>query len=822
MSIKLSFPFVRRINKYASLAMLKRFQRPAWICARCLRTQQKRYKSGLATATVADEQLEIPPASHISPDHSSDDRTLRMIFDSSAFWKDFSQKSRSKYGVKSKGLFQNRYLTRPEGFQEFTTNTLQKCRKMVAKVLGATTLEDFKSMSRDLDRLSDLLCRVIDLSDFVRSTHPDRAIQAAASQAYAQMFEYMNILNTTTGLNDQLRKAMSMPEVTSSWSSQENIVAQILAKDFSRSAIDLPESSRQKFVALSSEIADVGSDFVDTMSPAKSYLEFPSSELKGMDPTVVKQLTRWGTVDLPTVGASAIMALRNVQDSDARREIYMAHRTASKESIARLETLLRLRGEIAQVSGYESYAHMALSDKMAKTPDAVNRFLESLATDNRPQVKDELADLLELKKADARSDNFPTRLNAWDRDYYTSRLLSSLRFKARTPDVLSAYFSLGTVMQGLSRVFQRLYGVRFVPRETSPGETWNDDVRCLDVMDETEGHIAVVYCDLFARPGKAPNPAHFTLRCSRQIHPSELTEYSPPPAPFATSAEAANDGMAIALDRNTNTLHQLPTIALICDFETRDSFTSSPLTSKTERPILLTFNEVRTLFHEMGHALQSILGRTTFQNVSGTRCATDFAELPSILMENWAIAPESLSLFARHWETGKDLPYELIEQRLRIDKRLAAAETEAQIVLAALDQAYHSHLPLQTSPVEAPNGQVFDSTRIYHEIVNRWSSVPEPAGTAWQGFFGHLYGYGATYYAYLFDRAIAGRVWKEVFEDGKRAVDRDAGQKYREEVLGWGGSREGWKCVSGVLGRPELSEGGAGAMEEVGRWGVED
>merc|ERR1712225_189618 len=89
--------------------------------------------------------------------------------------------------------------------------------------------------------------------------------------------------------------------------------------------------------------------------------------------------------------------------------------------------------------------------------------------------------------------------------------------RLRNADFLSSYFSLGRVMQGLSRLFTRLYGIRFVPRENMPGETWNSDVRTLDIISETDGHVAVLYCDLFARPGKSPNPAHFTIHCSRRI-----------------------------------------------------------------------------------------------------------------------------------------------------------------------------------------------------------------------------------------------------------------------------------------------------------------
>ena len=171
-----------------------------------------------------------------------------------------------------------------------------------------------------------------------------------------------------------------------------------------------------------------------------------------------------------------------------------------------------------------------------------------------------------------------------------------------------------------------------------------------------------------------------------------------------------------------------------------------------------------------------------------------------------------LGLFARHWDTDAPLPLSALEQRLAIDARTQPAETEAQILLAMLDQAYHSDLPL------APD---FDSTRTYHDIYNAHAVIPEPQGTAWQGFFGHLFGYGATYYSYLFDRAIAGKVWSQVFQetpDG--SVSRERGERYREEVLRWGGGRDGWKCIAGVLGDERLAEGGEEAMKEVGRWGV--
>jgi intermediate peptidase len=737
----------------------------------------------------------------IVPGAQHDDRTLRQIFDSPDFWKEFSQSSKAGLNI---GLFQNRYLTEPQGFENFANTTLRKAKKLVEKVLGASTVDQYHRVVKDLDRLSDLLCRVIDISDFVRATHPNSRMQAAATRAYAMMFEYMNVLNTTTGLAKQLDIAIEQSLRMTTWGEQEQMVAEILKRDFAKSAIDLPRAERERFVTLSQEISEVGPDFVDNMAPQKEQLTFQSSRLKGMDPMLVRKLSQWGQVSLPSVGGPAIAALRTVQDEATRKEIFQASRTSSRATLERLRALLTKRAELAKLSRFESYAQLTLKDKMAKSPESVNGFLQALSKDNRPVVEAEVADLLKAKMIDTNTSH-PT-LQPWDKEYYMSHILSSVRSRTRNPDFLSSYFSLGRVMQGLSRLFSRLYGIRFVPHETLPGETWNSDVRRLDVISETDGHVAVLYCDLFSRPGKSPNPAHFTLRCSRLIRSDEIQEAASAKDPiFKSAEEAANDGMAMSTPHPEGVM-QLPTIALICDFATEPG---------SRKPSLLSFSEVSTLFHEMGHAIHSILGRTLFQEVSGTRCATDFAELPSVLMEHFAADPSVLSLFASHYETDQPLPYEMVAEMLALDKKFEGSDIENQIILSMADQVYHSPLPLHPS---------FNTTKVYHDLQRTHGSLPpDPAGTSWQGFFGHLYGYGGSYYSYLFDRVLAKRVWQKVFTSGQDggAVYRGNGEKFKDHVLKWGGARDPWKCLSSVLKDERLEGGGQSAMGLVGSWGIE-
>ena len=787
-------------------------------CTRCTRaaepshrqrqlTRAYSYSSASTSSTSpspspASDQISRPVQAGASGRH--DDTILRNLFDAP------SGRTFPELGLKkSRGLFKNRYLTSPSGFLLFAQKNLEKATRIVHRVLKASTTEEYQAIVRDLDRLSDLLCRVLDLSDFVRMTHPDSKFQDAATDAWSMVYQYMNELNTMTGLNDQLAAALIRPEVTSAWSEEEKTVAELLRLDFMKSAVNLPKRSRDRFVELSSRISETGSAFVQGMEPARKEVTLPSHRFYGLYPGLAATLKVRSQISIPTMGSEAAAALQSVYDEETRKEIYLAQRKASSRTIQRLESMLKLRSELANLAGFKSHSHMALKDRMmAKTPASVMEFLLALRNHNRPIIQSELNELTEKKRD--RLSVPDIQLQAWDRDFYMEKIRAEMRSRVRHDDQLPAYFSVGTVMQGMSRLFERLYGIRFVPRETLPGETWHSDVKRLDVIADDGNQVAVLYCDLFYRPQKFPNPAHFTVRCSREILQNELEEASADMISsdlphFETPEQAANDGMETSMQDGM--LKQLPTIALVCDFPKNDN---------AKEPALLSFYSVETLFHEMGHAIHSILARTSFQNVSGTRCATDFAELPSTLMEHFAADPTVLSLFARHWKTDKPLPYDLIAERIRLAKRFEGIDTEHQILLAMVDQAYHA------PEVAAPS---FDSTRVFHEIQDRYAHGPrEPQESCWQGFFGHLHSYGSTYYSYLFDRVLAERVWRVVFKAGENgsAINRENGERLKERLLKWGGGRDPWTCLAETLEDPRLAPGDEKSMALVGSWGIKD
>ena len=199
-----------------------------------------------------------------------------------------------------------------------------------------------------------------------------------------------------------------------------------------------------------------------------------------------------------------------------------------------------------------------------------------------------------------------------------------------------------------------------------------------------------------------------------------------------------------------------------------------------------------------------MIGRTEYQNVAGTRCATDFVELPSILMEHFLNSPIVLSLFhATNYLTPREAGNHHSDPCHSID-------TYAQILLATLDQDYHSHAVLNPS---------FYSTGALAELHKARGLIPFVHGTSFQTQFGHLFGYGATYYSYLFDRAIASRVWNKVF--AQQPLSPAMGEKYKKQVLQYGGGRDPWHMVSVLLDTAELELGDREAMREVGRWKIE-
>ncbi|EAU92790.2 mitochondrial intermediate peptidase [Coprinopsis cinerea okayama7 len=746
----------------------------------CL-VHQQRHRHQVQRTLATHVQRHLPA--------SLDDKALVALFDQPN-----GSKLRSPFNTT--GLFGHPNLTHPRALVSLAESTLVRAQLLTQRILEAGKSEhELAKVVKNLDRLSDMLCGVIDLAELVRNAHPDRLWVEAANHAYETLCEFMNVLNTHTGLYEVLKQVLSNPTLVNSLSPEAYQTALIFWRDFEKSAIDLPPAQRNKFVSLSSDILVLGRQFLENASTPRPPTSIKASDLaglkdKGMGVRLQLQ-AQFTNRDLQIYPGSlqAHMIMRSAPNEEPRRRLYLAANSSTQEQIEVLEALLKKRAELAQLVGRESFAHMTLDDKMAKTPDNVTNFLDALIDHTRPFARSALRTLAQRKQAHHGLSSLPI-IQAWDRDFYCPP-------DPPAPPIPLPPLTLGTVFMGLSRLFRHLYGVSLRPVPSASGEVWHTDVQKLEVVDEDQGIIGWIYADLFARRGKASGAAHYTVRCSRRTDDDDEQGDG-----MFEGAELqileSQEFEAVKRHRlpNQEGVFQLPLVVLLCEF-------TRPTVSKGGT--ILEWHEVQTLFHEMGHAMHSMLGRTEYQNVSGTRCATDFVELPSILMEHFLNSPAVLSLF------DADGTSTLRQIGNHHHDPCHAIDTYSQIMLAVVDQIYHSPTVLDPS---------FDSTREYGNLQNTRGLIPYVPGTSYQTQFGHLFGYGATYYSYLFDRAIASRVWSKVFS--KDPLDRELGEKYKREVLRWGGARDPWEMVATLLDAPELAAGDAEAMREVGRWRIED
>lgn len=403
-----------------------------------------------------------------------------------------------------------------------------------------------------------------------------------------------------------------------------------------------------------------------------------------------------------------------------------------------LNQLLLARDELAKVCGFNTYAERALGLSIVQKPTIVMDFLNALSERLRPYAESDFEVMNRMKKAETPAFG---SVAMWDVPYFTHKLKKE-RFKVTGLDY-SPYFSLGACMEGLNNLFYNLYKINLVRVDLSVGESWCPDVYKLAVVHETEGTLGHIYCDFYEREGKPNQDCHFTIRGGKQL---------------------------------ANGDYQQPIVVLMLNL---------PL-PRLSRPALLSPGMVDNLFHEMGHAMHSMLARTRYQHVTGTRCSTDFAEVPSILMEYFAADPRILKTFARHFQTKEPMPEDMLK-RLCASKRLfAASEMQAQLFYSALDQVYHAEHPL--------NGT---TTEVLAETQKKYYSLPYVPNTSWQLRFSHLVGYGAKYYSYLVSRAVASKIWQTYFKVDP--LNGAQGERYRRECLAHGGGKPPPQLVADFL-----------------------
>ena len=425
--------------------------------------------------------------------------------------------------------------------------------------------------------------------------------------------------------------------------------------------------------------------------------------------------------------------LQYAQNRELRQTIFKAYITrcthgdaTDNKSVA--SRMAFLRGQRARLLGFDTWADYMLDDNMAKTPAAVYSLLNRLWEPAKAVAAREAASFQSMIKAEGK--NF--ELQPWDWFYYAEKVQQAQY--ALEAEVLSPYFKLESVREGAFWVATRLYGITFTEVKNLPA--YSPEVQTFEVKDADGSHLAILSLDFHPRPGKRSG-AWCTLARPSWMEGGKLNR---------------------------------PIVMNVCNF-------SRPSGGK---PALLTVDEVLTLFHEFGHALDAMLSRVNYATLGQT--PIDFVELPSQIMENWAFEPEVLQRYARHWQTGEAIPLGLVEKIDRAKKFNQGFKKVEYLAAALLDLEWH------TLPVAAePDGAVLERMALARMGIPQ-QIVPRYHSAYFQHIFADVFGYSSGYYSYIWAEVLDADAFQAFKEKG--IFDPATARSFRQNILEKGYSEE--------------------------------
>ena len=397
------------------------------------------------------------------------------------------------------------------------------------------------------------------------------------------------------------------------------------------------------------------------------------------------------------------------------------------DNCANILKIVSLKDERAKILGYKNHAEYVLEKRMAKNPENVMAFLKKMLETYKPAAQKDLAAL----KAFAQKSGFADEIMPWDVAYYSEKLKESL-FHFSEED-FRPYFPLETVLKGTFEHFSKLFGITF---KAAKYPVYHEDVVTYEVTDNNTGEfMGLFYADFYPRKGKK--------------HGAWMTSYR-------------DQGLHMEGIKR-------PIIAIVCNF-----------TKPTkEAPSLLTHDEVKTLFHEMGHAMHGMLSNVTYSSHAGTNVLWDFVELPSQVQENWVYTKETLDLLSGQYNTGEKSPTELIDKLIAAKNFFVGWMGLRQTNMGMLDMAWHTADP--KTIMDAPTFE--DAATKDAALFPRYAG---PTSTSFNHIFGG--GYSAGYYSYKWAEVLDADTF-EFFEQ-KGLYDSETAQKYKNEILAKGGSED--------------------------------
>jgi oligopeptidase A len=645
---------------------------------------------------------------------------------------------------------------RAESVEPAISQLLADTRAELDQLIAEPGPRTFSNTMVRLDHLTERLEYAMQIVRNLESLATTPELRAAYNTVQPQVSEFYSSLPLNEGLWHAVQ-AYSQTEEARNLASVPKRFLEKTMDNFRRHGAELDAAGKKRIAEIDVDLTKQTIRFSENVLDSTNQYEWiitDERELAGL-PESARAMARSNAASkglgepswrFTLQGPSYLAVMTYLDDPGLRRKVYEAfvHRATEDKFDNRpiLRRILELRREKARLLGYRDFADLVLEDRMARTGERAQHFLDELRQKTQTQFHKENVELVQFAGK--------SKLDPWDIGYYAEKQRAALY--DFDEEALRPYFPLDRAINGMFEIVHRLYGIRVVEKDGVPG--WDPQVKFYEIYDE--GHpagnclIGAFYADWFPRENKRGG--------------------------------AWMDVFITGLPRAGG---PEPHLGLIC----------GNLTPPTEdRPSLLTHREVQTIFHEFGHLLHHSLSSVELRGLAGVNVAWDFVELPSQIMENWCWERDALDLFARHYQTGAPIPAELLEKMRNARNFRAANAQMRQLGFGFVDLALHRNID--------PNSGI-DLLAFARRILQEFSSAELPDDYAMIVSFTHLFaspvGYGAGYYSYKWSEVLDADAFTQFQRGG--IFSRDVGGRFRERILSRGDSEDPAELYRSFMGR---------------------
>ncbi len=630
---------------------------------------------------------------------------------------------------------------KPEHYKPAFDNAIEEARADLDKIIKSSKKPTFENTIEALEHAGYRLKRVEAVFFNINSAETNKEIQAIAQEVSPLLTAYYNDITLNQDLFKKVKEVYDSRDNLKLNSEQQKLLDDTY-KAFIRNGANLSDEAKTEYRKVTTELSTLSLKFEENLlAETNAYQMHITNEadLAGL-PDYVKEaaaqeaksknLDGW----LFTLKAPSYLAFMKFSDNrKLREELYRANSSRSfhgndQDNQEVIRKIVENRLRLANILGFKTYADYVLEERMAKTPEKVSTFLQELLDASMPVAKKEYAEVQDFaQKSGARFE-----LQRWDWSYYSEKLKNK-KFSL-TDEMVKPYFQLEKVEAGVLGLATKLYGITFVPDTAVP--VYHPDVRAYQVFNENKDFVALLYLDFFPRDGKQGG--------------AWMTNYR---EQFKLKGEDFR-----------------PHVSLVMNF-----------TKPTEtRPSLLTYDEVRTLLHEFGHSLHSMLSECTYMSQAGTNVYRDFVELPSQIMENWAEQKEWLDEVAVHYQTGEKMPENILDNILDSRNFNSGYASVRQLSFGINDMAWHTLTDSLKVPVPEFEQAAMASTELF----------PKVEGTCFNTAFSHIFdgGYAAGYYSYKWAEVLDADAFSVFKKNG--IFDKATAKAFKDNILSRGGTED--------------------------------